>query len=599
MFLLPGFVITWYVTNTPIPEPYAIEMKRYLFARQHKIDGGWGLHIEGESSVFGTLMNYISLRILGAHEEDPRMVKARATLHKLGGATHAPHWGKFWLSVLGIAEWEIVNPVPPELWLLPDWFPIALWRWWIHIRQVCLAMTFVWSKRFSYPQNALTRQLQQEIYTRPYETIDFAANRNTICPVDNYNPKSWVLNLVMWLLVTIWIPYMRTSKIVRRAEDYVWWLIQREDQNTDYACLGPVNAPMNTLCCYIREGPESVSFQRHLDRFHDYMWKKGEGLLANGTNGVQVWDTAFAVQAVVECGLAESPKWKPMLEKAHQFLDDHQIREEVPYQERCYRQQRKGAWPFSTKTQGYTVSDCTSEGLRATIYLQKDHNYPTLIDDQRLKDAVDVVLTMQNRSGGFSSYEPTRGSEHLELLNAAEVFGRIMVEYDYPECTTAVVTGLSLFQQHFPNYRAKEIARIKARAVKYIRDAQRSDGSWYGSWGICFTYGAMFALESLASVGETYQNSERIRRGCQFLLDHRMADGAWGESYKACEEQRYVDHPEKSQVVQTAWACTALMVAGYSQKEPLRKALKVIMQRQQANGEWLQEGVEGVFNQTW
>ena len=61
-------------------------------------------------------MNYTVLRILGADEDDTRMVKARGKLHQLGGAVNAPHWGKFWLSVLGVMEWDAVNPVPPELW---------------------------------------------------------------------------------------------------------------------------------------------------------------------------------------------------------------------------------------------------------------------------------------------------------------------------------------------------------------------------------------------------------------------------------------------------------------------------------------------------
>jgi squalene cyclase len=38
-------------------------------------------------------------------------------------------------------------------------------------------------------------------------------------------------------------------------------------------------------------------------------------------------------------------------------------------------------------------------------------------------DAVDVLLTMQNPSGGYASYEPVRGPKFLELLNPAEVFG--------------------------------------------------------------------------------------------------------------------------------------------------------------------------------
>ena len=575
-----------------------MEIKNYLFAKQNLEDGGWGLHVEGVSSVFGTAMNYATLRILGVSEDDERMIKARGKLHKLGGAYCGPHWLKFWFSVLGVMEWEAVNPVPPELWLLPDWVPIAPWRWWIHIRQVFLPMSYVYSKRFTYPVTPFIRQLREELYAEPYESINFAANRNTISDFDNYHPKWWLLNLINFLLVFIWFPFLRTASLAKRAEAWVWRLIQYEDANTDYACLGPVNAPMNTLCCFIEEGPESYSFQRHIYRLNDFLWMNKEGMLMNGTNGVQVWDTAFSVQAVVEAGLAEDPKWKPMLTKALEYLEHEQIQEEVQDMDKCYRQSRKGAWPFSNKIQGYTVSDCTAEGLRAVLILQKKHNYPKLISDERIQDAVGLLLTMQNKhSGGFSSYEVQRGSELLEYLNAAEVFGRIMVEYDYPECTTAVVTALALFQQ-FSDYRSSDIVAIKEEALKYIHRAQRADGSWYGSWGICFTYASMFALESLSSVGETFSTSERVKRACKFLLSKQMTDGGWGESYKGCEQKRYVQH-EKSQVVQTAWACIALMYAEYPDKQPLKKALAMIMGRQQPNGEWLQEAIEGVFNCSW
>ena len=115
LFLLPGMVIAWYVTESPIPDSHRIEITRYLFARQTE-EGGWGLHIEAHASVFGTAMNYTTLRILGVSAEDPRMVKARGLLHKFGGAVYGPHWTKFWLCVLGVCKWEILNPTPPELW---------------------------------------------------------------------------------------------------------------------------------------------------------------------------------------------------------------------------------------------------------------------------------------------------------------------------------------------------------------------------------------------------------------------------------------------------------------------------------------------------
>lgn len=598
MFLLPGFVITWYVTGTPIPEAYRTEIRNYVFARQHPEDGGWGLHIEGDSSVFGTAMNYTVLRLLGASAEHPCMIKARALLHKLGGATAGPHWAKFWLSVLGVTKWDIVNPVPPELWLLPDWMPIAPWRWWIHMRMVFLPMSYIWSKRFTCPENNLIRELRQELFPDPYESIDFASHRNTIAPTDNYHPKTWILNFINMLLVYIWIPFFRTASIVKRAEAWTWRLIQLEDENSDYSDLAPVNAPMNTLACFIAEGPDSYSFRRHRERLPEFLWVKDEGMLANGTNGVQTWDTAFLVQAVLDGGLEKDLQWRPMLERALTFLEDQQIRQDCVEQSASYRQQRKGAWAFSTRLQGYTVSDCTSEAMKSIMMLQALPWAPQLVSDRRLYDAVDVLLTMQNPSGGFASYEPQRGSELLEYLNAAEVFGRIMVEYDYPECTTAVVTALSLFSKIYPDYRAQEIRDVTRHALQYIRNAQREDGSWYGSWGICFTYAGMFALESLATAGETYSNSPRVKKAVQFFEDWQMSDGGWGETYRSCETGVYSPH-EKSQVVQTSWVIIGLLEAGFENRKVLDPAVRMIMGRQQPNGEWLQEAIEGVFNKSW
>ena len=174
-----------------------------------------------------------------------------------------------------------------------------------------------------------------------------------------------------------------------------------------------------------------------------------------------------------------------------------------------------------------------------------------------------------------------------------------MVEYDYPECTTACVTTLHRFHQIYPDYRSDDIEKFLKGAVQWIRTNQRADGSWYGSWGICFTYAGMFALESLATQGETYANSERVQRACQFFLDRQDEDGGWGESYKSCETGKWCPHPDGSQVVNTAWAVCALLEAEFPHREPLEKAIRLLMRRQQSNGEWLQEGIEGVFNKSW
>lgn len=32
-----------------------------------------------------------------------------------------------------------------------------------------------------------------------------------------------------------------------------------------------------------------------------------------------------------------------------------------------------------------------------------------------------------------------------------------MIEYDYPECTTSVITSLAIFRKHYPHYRTADI----------------------------------------------------------------------------------------------------------------------------------------------
>jgi lanosterol synthase len=151
-----------------------------------------------------------------------------------------------------------------------------------------------------------------------------------------------------------------------------------------------------------------------------------------------------------------------------------------------------------------------------------------------------------------------------------------MVEYSYPECTTAVVTGLAAFRARYPDYRRKDIDGTILRAANWVRRDQRQDGSWYGSWGICFTYAGMFAMECLSSLGEHYENSEAQKRACEFLVGKQNEDGGWGESYSACETGVWSQHQGGSQVVNTAWAVLGLMYARYPDTGVLKRGLKVV-----------------------
>ncbi|GBB94033.1 hypothetical protein RclHR1_02280006 [Rhizophagus clarus] len=595
MFLIPGLIISMYITRIPIPESWRIEIIRYLFNRANPIDGGWGIHIEGQSTVFGTALNYVVIRILGVDADHPYMVKARATLHKLGGAVAIPSWGKFWLSCLNVYDWEGMNPVPPELWLLPYAVPFHPGRFWVHCRAVYLPMGYLYGRRLSTDVNPLIESLRQELYVQPYDTIDWAQARDNVSSADRYLKRTKSLSFINFILnIYEKIPNLLGLRQISLDESYK--LIKYEDENTDYLDLAPVNKVMHILCTYYEEGPNSEAFKLAKERLIDFMWVSSEGMMMNGTNGSQLWDTAFVAQACIDTGLANNTENHKVMLKLLEFLDDAQIKKNATDMEYCYRHPSKGAWGFSTRDQGYTVSDCTAEGLKAVLYLQNKLDYtPNLLSKERLCQAVDILLTMQNSDGGFASYEKIRGPEILEWINPSEVFGKIMIEYSYPECTTAVLTGLSIFRKYYPDYRADEIEKVCQKAANFIHTSQRDDGSWYGAWAICFTYASMFALESLAYYGETYDNSESVKKGCDFLISKQRKDGGWGEAYKSCETGVYHDHAQ-SQVVNTAWALLGLMSAKYPDEKPIRRGIELIMSRQLKNGEWKQEAIEGVFN---
>ncbi|KAF7309636.1 Terpene cyclase/mutase family member [Mycena indigotica] len=617
MFLLPGLVIGSYISGMEFTIQERLEMIRYLMNRAHAVDGGWGIHVEGPSTVFGTGLNYTALRILGVEADHPLTTPVLfLTCHRWS------HCDTIMGEILALAAQCLRlgsifiagnNPVPPELWLLPDWIPFHPHRWWIHTRTVYIPMSYLYGVRFTMPENELILALREELYPENYYSIHWPSQRNHVAAVDLYSPHSTLLDMlngILGMYESCALPPLRQAAIAKAYE-----LIVREDENTGYQTLGPVSKMFNQVARVHAEGVESEAFRKHREKRYDFMWMGAEGMMMCGTNGSQLWDIGFIAQALVETGLAELPENQNSLLKVLEWLEDAQILDNPKHYESSYRHGTKGAWGFSTKEQGYVVSDCTGEGLKAVLYLQKNLNFtPQLVSDRRIYDAVDLLLTLQNSGGGFASYEPIRGPRWLELLNPAEVFGDIMIEYNYPECTTSVITSLSIFRQHYPDYRVADIEYVTPQdpkppltspynrrtirnAIKYLHGCQQPEGGWVGSWGICFTYAMQFALESLALVGETYGTSEASRRACDFLIRKQREDGGWGESYKSCEISQWVEH-ENTQVVQTCWAAMALMYAKYPYPQPLERAVALVMARQLPDGSWAQEAIEGIFNKT-
>lgn len=128
-------IFFWYITGAEIPEAQAIELVRYLLGSQNT-DGGWPTYVGEKTSLMGTVMIYIALRLMGLPAEHEQLVKARLCFTQMGGVVYLPCWAKFWLCLLGLYEWEGTDPYPVEMWYVC--FPFCCF--------VRISIDMIWSK---------------------------------------------------------------------------------------------------------------------------------------------------------------------------------------------------------------------------------------------------------------------------------------------------------------------------------------------------------------------------------------------------------------------------------------------------------------------
>lgn len=613
MFLMPGLITVLYITKAPFPQARKDAMARYL--RNHQqLDGGWGTHIECASTMFGTVLSYLSLRLLGEPSDSECMTRGRSFIHSHGGALYSPSWCKFWLAVLGLYEWDGINSIPTEMWFLPRWCPLHPGKMWCHARMVYLPMGFLYSSRFSpnLSNDPLINDLRKELYVENYDTICWDDFRQSCADIDNYSPLNPVMRFLQDCLsyYEYFLPYVPFLVNMRKQSlEYVMDYIHAEDSQTNFVDIGPVNKALNMLCVYVESGCDSSNenFLRHLARIDDYLWVAEDGMKMQGYNGSQCWDTSFAVQAIVEGNLVE--RFPECSRKIYDYLRRTQIANDEVDREKYFRQVSKGGWPFSTAAHGWPISDCTSEGLKAVLAIHSvlengaNLGIEHVIDDSRLFDAVNVILELHNEDGGWATYENNRGYRWYELMNPSEVFGDIMIDYSYVECTSACITALSKFHRSYPEHRTNQVLNAIEAGRQFLHSIQRPDGSWYGSWGVCMTYGTWFGIEGLISAGED-PDSPAIQKALSFLLDKQNPNGGWGESYVACVDKAYPSDgtgqygEDGSGVVQTSWAVLALIAGSCENRAAIDAGIRFIRKKQLASGDWAQEGITGVFNRS-
>jgi squalene-hopene/tetraprenyl-beta-curcumene cyclase len=120
-------------------------------------------------------------------------------------------------------------------------------------------------------------------------------------------------------------------------------------------------------------------------------------------------------------------------------------------------------------------------------------------------------------------------------------------------------------------------------ALRYLREMQRPNGSWFGRWGVNYIYGTWCVLVALATLKPGHDTM--IERAAAWLVERQNVDGGWGESPHSYVDESFAGIGA-STPSQTAWAVLGLQSAGLATHPAVRRGLAYLREQQRPDGSW-------------
>jgi len=534
------------------------KLARHIRSRQRD-DGTWGQYYDAAGDLSTTTECYYALKLAGFSADEPFMRKARDFILSRGGVPNTRVFTKIWLALTGQWEWHGIPVLPPELMMLPSWFPINIYDFASWARATIVPMIVLSDRNPVRPVPEWAHI--DELFPQPRSETDYSIRR----------PK----RLVGWEFF-----FYATDYLLRRLDKLPWkptraqalkkakeWIIGHQEEDGSWGGIQPPWVYSLMALSALGHSNDDPVIAKGLAGLDNFTIEDGETLRLQACVS-PLWDTGLALVALLDSGMRRND---PSIVKAGEYLLDEQVLHEGDWRVKA-KNVPAGGWAFEFHNDVYPDLDDTAEIVMALDRIEIE---PRSRKEQAVDRAVQWVFGMQSSNGGWAAFDKDNTKSFIANIPFAD-FGETID----PPSVDVTAHILEMFGQL--GYDAGHPAI--AKALDYLFAEQEDDGPWFGRWGVNYIYGAGSVLPALEALGVD-MSMEPVQRCVRWIIDHQNQDGGWGESCASYVDPNYRGRGP-STPSQTAWALNALIAANATTSPAATRGTKFLIGVQKDDGSW-------------
>src|SRR6201999_1203708 len=128
-------------------------------------------------------------------------------------------------------------------------------------------MSYCYAHRLTGEITPLVQELREELYTKPYDAINWKKARYHCHKSDRYYPITRLFKVFQFCINAY--EKVHSKRLRKKAVKFMLEYMEAENEQTSYINIGPVNKAINSICAWHAYGKDSPKFKEHIERWYD------------------------------------------------------------------------------------------------------------------------------------------------------------------------------------------------------------------------------------------------------------------------------------------------------------------------------------------